>query len=81
MQTSFKLLSTAPKKQPDDILQDTHNDTTKQIHYDSYVYIHSPHKDNIKGEAELRGNDPKRLEFIEFIEGDINPHCSYPEKN
>jgi len=43
-------------------LQDTHNDTTKQIHCDSYVYIHSPHKDNIKGEAELRGTDPKRLE-------------------
>ena len=43
-------------------MQDTHNDTTKQIHYDSYVYIHSPHKDNIKGEAELRGTDPKRLE-------------------
>ena len=58
----FGLRFSFPKKQLDDTLQDAHNDTTKQIHYDSYVYIHSPHKDNIKGEAELRGTDPKRLE-------------------
>ncbi|WP_206106546.1 hypothetical protein, partial [Ilyomonas limi] len=41
---------------------DIHNDTIKLIHYDSYGYIHSLHKDNTKGEAELRGTNPKRLE-------------------
>ncbi|WP_170971200.1 hypothetical protein, partial [Ilyomonas limi] len=43
---------------------DIHNDTIKLIHYDSYGYIHSLHKDNTKGEAELRGTNPKRLEII-----------------
>jgi hypothetical protein len=45
-------------------LQDTRNDTIKQIHYDSYVYIHSSPKGNVKGEAELRGTNPKRLDTL-----------------
>jgi len=46
-------------------LQDICNDTLKPIHYDSCVYIRSPPKGNTKGEAELRGTNPKRLEPLE----------------
>ena len=57
---NFHLLNL--KKLSYDILQDRHNDITKLIHYDSYVHIYSQPKDNLKGEAELRGTNPKRLE-------------------
>ncbi len=42
----------------------TFDNTTKPIYYDVYGYTHSPPKDNNKGEAQLRGNKPKRLDPI-----------------
>ena len=40
----------------------------KPIHYGSYVHIYSLHKDKTKGEAELRGTNPKRLDYYTALD-------------
>jgi len=59
---------------------DRQNDTTILIHYGFYGYIHSPSKDT-KGEAELRGTNPKEIRFQIIGYLALLPVLSQKEKN